>query len=65
MPDSINDQAKKFPAEPLVETLVFRCPKQMSVGIKTYAMTHNLDSSALMRALITDAAKRFGIKVHA
>lgn len=65
MPESINEKAKKFPYEPLVETMVFRCPKQMSVGIKTYAMSNNLDTSSLMRALIADAAKRFGIKVHA
>jgi len=63
-PDPIIASAKKFPAVPLVESLIFRCPKQMSVGIKTFAMTHKLDSSAVLRALIQDAADRHGINLR-
>ena len=64
-PDSIVQRARQLPYEPLVTTFTFRCPKQMSAGIKTFAMTHGLDSSAVLRALINEAAELHGIKLRA
>jgi len=63
MTTNIVERAKTTPATPLAEYIGFRCPKQMMVGLKTYAVSHGLDHSAVIRALIAEGCERHGINI--
>ena len=48
-------------AVPLTDYLAVRVPKQMAVMLKTQAMQHGTDVSAVMRQLIKDGAASRGL----
>ena len=63
MTTNIVERAKTTPAVPLAEFIGFRCPKQMSSGLKTYALANGIEYSAVIRALLADGCERHGINI--
>ena len=51
-------------AVPLTEYLAVRVPKQMAVMLKTQAMQHGTEMSAVMRQLIKDGAASRGLNTN-
>jgi len=63
MTEEFIESARARPAKTFEETLVFRCSKQMREAIEAFSAEHNLKPSGVVRALITNAADRYGINL--
>lgn len=53
--------AAEFLGAPIVDPITFKCQRPMSVGLRKCALAHGLDLSALVRLLIREGARQYGI----
>jgi hypothetical protein len=47
---------------PMNKTMTFRLPAPMFAALQSYAMTHKVDTSVLVRCLIKEAGASYGIR---